>query len=94
MHYANGQEAKAGDLVFRDGKNNSDVETIGILVTAKAASDTCNGMMIPVLARGSGDAGVSGWVPCAVGAQAWYVTIKELLPVAVAPMPSPPTAAG
>ena len=86
MHYANGQEAKAGDLVYKakNPKNTyGETEILGVLVTATAASTTCNGQVQPVAMRGVSDAGVSAWLPVS-GGNMWSVTIGELMPVSPA----------
>lgn len=82
MHYANGQEAKAGDLVikFRKPETASDMETIGILRSATAQTESCNGQMIPLARRVYSDAGLSPWIPVIQGYPD-CVTLGELLPV-------------
>jgi hypothetical protein len=49
MHYRNGREAKNGDLIIQigfDGKLNA----FGVLHSATAGNDYCNGMIAPVQA--------------------------------------------
>lgn len=53
MHYRNGREAKNGDLIIQigfDGKLNA----FGVLHSATAGNDYCNGMIAPVQPTNSG----------------------------------------
>ena len=90
MHYANGQEAKQDDLVFRAGKYCGGTEVIGKLVSATAGSTSCNGRMVPIATRSSSDLGSGNWQPAMYSGEPWYVTLGELMPLA---MPAYPDAA-
>lgn len=82
MHYANGQEAKAGDLVYLPIKPNqkwAQREAIGILTQANAGSTSYNGQMQPVVVRSHSDAGVGPWrVPESAGE--YCITVGEIYP--------------
>jgi hypothetical protein len=82
MHYANGQEAKLGDLVVlrKKPEYTQGAEVIGTLIQGTAGSGTCNGQLQPLAQRFFSELGVSVWLP----APAQYptrVTISELLPI-------------
>lgn len=81
MHYANGQEAKLGDLVVLRKKSEykQGTEYLGNLVQAPAGSTACNGMIQPIAQRFVSDLGVTGWL--LVPAYPTSVTIGELMPV-------------
>lgn len=51
MHYRNGREAKNGDRVVQF--NGSKVVGVGILHSAVAGNDFCNGEVAPVAERGA-----------------------------------------
>lgn len=90
MHYANGQEAKAGDLVFKPANPNyADSEIIGVLVSATAGSTSCNGQLRPYAVRGNSDAGVGPWMPPAATGD-WCVTVGDLLPMSTPAMAAAP----
>ena len=81
MHYANGQEAKAGDLVYKPaGAKYPDIETIGILVSASAGT-SCNGSMRVMLCRYSSGIGKTTWMATPTTSGDWCVTLSELWPV-------------
>jgi hypothetical protein len=49
MHYRNGREAKNGDLVISlDGCAPQVINAIGVLHSAAAGNDYCNGMIAPI----------------------------------------------
>ncbi len=53
MHYRNGREAKNGDVVIQigfDGKLNA----LGVLYSAVAGNDYCNGSIAPIQAANTG----------------------------------------
>lgn len=47
MHYRNGREAKNGDVVVQLGFDGSRVVALGVLHSAVAGNDYCNGMIAP-----------------------------------------------
>jgi hypothetical protein len=81
MHYANGQEAKLGDLVVlrKHPLYPTGTETVGRLVQG-TGSGWCNGQMQPLAQRFVSDIGTSEWMPVP---QAYpsCVTIGELMPI-------------
>jgi hypothetical protein len=82
MHYANGQPAKAGDLVYKKADGPGCAEYIGILISGSAASTTCNVRVLPKLVRTVSDAGDSGWRDSYVTpGNEWYATASELMPL-------------
>jgi hypothetical protein len=86
MHYANGKEAKLGDLVFKPAaKGFADTEIIGVLVSANESQDTCNGLVQPLAVRFHSDLGTSPWSPGSSFGNGWTVTVtlKDLLPLDV-----------
>lgn len=49
MHYRNGREAKNGDLIISlDGYGAAVVNAVGVLHSAVAGNDYCNGMIAPI----------------------------------------------
>jgi hypothetical protein len=48
MHYRNGREAKNGDKVVQLGFSDAKPTAIGILHSAVAGSDHCNGSIAPI----------------------------------------------
>ncbi|MBZ5533095.1 MAG: hypothetical protein LAO20_16820 [Acidobacteriia bacterium] len=84
MHYANGQEAKAGDLVvkrelYKAGEIEVGSETIGILCGAQSQSTTCNGTLVPVAKRLKSELGFGPWLP--IHGQEWSATLSQCMPV-------------
>lgn len=74
-HYADGTPAKVGDLVVnRPSWNNG--ETLLIITSIMAASDTCNASAIPLAMRQLDEGS-----PCfPMGGQSnWTVTLKECM---------------
>ena len=62
MHYANGKEARAGDLVYlKTAYGTLTTETIGLLRYASSGSSTCNGQMQVVARRYTSDCGRGEW---------------------------------
>lgn len=47
MHYRNGREAKNGDKVIKIG-NSGEITSFGILHSAVAGNDYCNGAIAPL----------------------------------------------
>jgi hypothetical protein len=78
MHYGDGTPAKHGDLIISRSKY-SKVETVGVLVSATAASTSCNGQMVALAQRPADDADLPGtaWVPVSSGNNLWSVTLSE-----------------
>jgi hypothetical protein len=55
MHYRNGREAKNGDLVLSlDGYGPMIINAIGVLHSAVAGNDYCNGSIAPIQAPNKG----------------------------------------
>lgn len=49
MHYRNGREAKNGDIVLSlDGYGTTIINAVGVLHSAQAGNDYCNGGIAPV----------------------------------------------
>ncbi len=49
MHYRNGREAKNGDLVLSlDGFGSAVISAVGVLHSAVAGNDYCNGSIAPI----------------------------------------------
>lgn len=49
MHYRNGREAKNGDLVISlDGYGSQVINAVGVLHSAVAGNDYCNGSIAPI----------------------------------------------
>lgn len=49
MHYRNGREAKNGDIVLSlSGYGNTVINAVGVLHSAVAGNDYCNGGIAPV----------------------------------------------
>lgn len=48
MHYRNGREAKNGDLLVHLSYEGGKVIAFGVLHSATAGNDYCNGMIAPV----------------------------------------------
>lgn len=46
MHYRNGREAKNGDKIVQ--LNNGSIEAVGVLHSAVAGNDYCNGNIAPI----------------------------------------------
>lgn len=62
MHYEDGTEAKLGDIVhvkLKEGQSGR--EFIGVLVSGTTTSNTCNGQIVPTLARDVSALGTSQW---------------------------------
>jgi len=90
MHYANGQQAKSGDLVYKPSSGLYGPEVIGVLMGATAGSTSCNAQLKPALVRYHSDAGVSHWEEQQSDAF-WTVTVSELHPLALPhPVERPP----
>ncbi|WP_431276255.1 hypothetical protein ACQ858_08375 [Variovorax ureilyticus] len=53
MHYRNGREAKNGDLIVQLGYDGK-VQGFGVLHSAVAGNDYCNGQVAPVQLAGTG----------------------------------------
>ena len=49
MHYRNGREAKNGDIIIQI--ENGRVKDLGVLHSAVAGNDYCNGMIAPTSAQ-------------------------------------------
>lgn len=47
MHYRNGREAKNGDKIVQLGCNGK-IEAVGVLHSAIAGNDYCNGQIAPI----------------------------------------------
>ena len=80
MHYKDGTQASAGDLVIRTEMSGtrsiSGNQTVGILSGAFSHSTACNGNIIPVAHRQLSDLGWGPWLP--VGASSpWSVTLSQ-----------------
>lgn len=48
MHYRNGREAKNGDIIVSLGMDGGKPAAIGVLHSATAGNDYCNGYIAPV----------------------------------------------
>lgn len=48
MHYRNGREAKNGDIVVQLEMNGGKVQAVGVLHSAVAGNDYCNGSIAPI----------------------------------------------
>lgn len=48
MHYRNGREAKNGDKVIQLGFDGSQIVSFGVLHSAVAGNDYCNGSIAPL----------------------------------------------
>lgn len=49
MHYRNGREAKNGDIVLSlSGYGNTVINALGVLHSATAGNDHCNGSIAPI----------------------------------------------
>lgn len=48
MHYRNGREAKNGDKVVKLGGDGGQIVTFGVLHSAVAGNDYCNGSIAPI----------------------------------------------
>jgi hypothetical protein len=48
MHYRNGREAKNGDKIVQLGTDGSQVVATGVLHSAVAGNDYCNGYIAPI----------------------------------------------
>lgn len=48
MHYRNGREAKNGDKVIQLGYDGGTVTAVGVLHSAVAGNDYCNGSIAPI----------------------------------------------
>jgi hypothetical protein len=49
MHYRNGREAKNGDIVISlSGYGNTPINAVGVLHSAVAGNDYCNGSIAPI----------------------------------------------
>jgi hypothetical protein len=79
MHYADGSEAHAGDLVLQRVKTTG-IELLGILMSATADSTSCNGQMLGLARRAVSDAGETGWIPYNYPYDL-MVTVGELFPI-------------
>jgi hypothetical protein len=78
MHYKDGQEAKAGDLVLNtEGlSETSGRQLVGILTTGTSTATTFNGGITPVVSRYKSSLGWSPWQPI-LGPSGWTVTLSE-----------------
>lgn len=54
MHYRNGREAKNGDKVIQLGMDGSQVIAVGVLHSAVAGNDYCNGNIAPIQPANAG----------------------------------------
>jgi hypothetical protein len=85
MHYADGSEARVGDLVYKFKKAANDDEYLGILLSGCASSTSCNGQVEALARRSFSDLGVGPWMhfdsPYNI-----CVTIGECLPVSLLPL--------
>lgn len=83
MHYANGKEAKAGDLVFSnqnyDATNGCQI--VGVLMSARPHDTNCNGTLQVVARRVKSEAGWSPWIPCNTTPNDWSVTLSGCNPI-------------
>lgn len=77
MHYANGQEAKPGDLVIH---HEGHQQFAGVLTSATSGCETCNGNIHPVARRVKSTAGWGPWLPI-TSPHDWRATISQCLPV-------------
>lgn len=48
MHYRNGREAKNGDKIIQLGMGDAKVNAVGVLHSATAGNDYCNGSIAPI----------------------------------------------
>lgn len=90
MHYANGKEAKLGDLVvLRRAPENTYgfTEVIGTLQQGQASSSGCNGQILPLAQRSISDLGEGQWTPM-FNVGLWCVTVGELMPVDIPGRPA------
>lgn len=53
MHYRNGREAKNGDVIIQIGFDGK-VNALGVLHSAVAGNDFCNGSIAPIQAANAG----------------------------------------
>lgn len=52
MHYRNGREAKNGDIILSlSGYGNTVINGLGVLHSAVAGNDFCNGSIAPISAQ-------------------------------------------
>jgi hypothetical protein len=91
MHYANGQEAKLGDLVYQRSDYPGGPEVVGVLIAAKASSEPCTATMLALATRYDSDLGPTIWTPGIAGSS-WCTTVPKLLPLSPAAMPVSPDA--
>lgn len=65
MHYKDGSEAKANDLIVcqNNFSPNTGTEIVGFLMSGNAGSETCNGVIYPLAIRRKSDLGWSPWAP-------------------------------
>ncbi len=55
MHYRNGREAKNGDIVLSlSGYNGTIINALGVLHSAVAGNDYCNGSIAPIQPANAG----------------------------------------
>ena len=73
-HYANGQEAKVGELIIHSPKNNA--SALGILVSITPGAASCNGQLMPVARKWPG----AHWIPV-IAIYQDCITLKDCLPV-------------
>ncbi len=76
-HYANGQEAKVGDLIVHSPKiPDNAAKALGILISITPSADSCNGQLMPVARKWCG----AGWIPV-IAIYQDCITLKDCLPV-------------
>jgi hypothetical protein len=86
MHYADGQPAKAGDVLIRrefykQGEIETGNEVIGILAGAQSQSKSCNGNLIVVARRLKTELGFGPWLSVPFNGNEWSVTLSQCLPI-------------
>lgn len=82
MHYANGQLAKVGDLVFKLKSKtfSNDNECLGVVVHGTAAAMTCNLQVHIFAQRLNSDLGPGPWMPV-VSPSPYCVTASDCIPI-------------
>jgi hypothetical protein len=90
MHYANGQEAKLGNLVYKPSEYPGGPEMAGVLVGGNLSSESCNATVSGLACRFHSDLGTTTWMPQAT--TEWCETLGKLLPLNPAAMPPDPNA--
>jgi hypothetical protein len=91
MHYKDGTEAKAGDLVLNTQTYGGDggQQIVGILSTGTANSTACNGGLQVVARRAKSSLGWGPWIPVVPTANDWSVTLSQCEKIESVPVAEP-----